>query len=231
MVRGRCGCLVGEEHRELGPGEVLLIPAGVPHNLGIGRAKAYREQYVLHAFTADRDHRSLFARLSTPYGRLAEPAGWNRRLGCATHLLGREPATGRTYARHLLQDLLVEQVMAGASLQALPPPLDHRIANLLRDLRLNCEASWTVSRMAARCGLSEGRLRELFRIEVGTGPKSYLQRLRLQKARALLLTQPSLTVAEVATRVGFGDARHFHAIYRETFGCTPKGEPGAGPEP
>ena len=53
-------------------------------------------------------------------------------------------------------------------------------------------------------------------------PKKYVQKVRLSYARSLLATEPSLTVEQVANRVGIPDAHYFHAIYRQAFGETPK---------
>jgi AraC-like DNA-binding protein len=59
--------------------------------------------------------------------------------------------------------------------------------------------------------------------------KAYLNRVRVQSARKLLL-ETDLPVSEVAASVGYGNISHFNRIFREVCGTTPSAlrEKGAG---
>jgi transcriptional regulator GlxA family with amidase domain len=118
--------------------------------------------------------------------------------------------------------LLIEQLLIGHELQELPMKTDQRIVRLQAGVRRRPSEPWTVTSMARFCNLSVSRFRELFVETTGASPKKYLQKVRMSLARSLLMTNPSLTVEQVADQVGIPDAHYFHAIYKEQFGETPK---------
>jgi len=124
--------------------------------------------------------------------------------------------------KQLVIDLMVDQILRGHTLQELATKTDQRITLLLGNLRMYPAKVCTVTEMARHCNLSVSRFRELFAETTGTSPKKYLQNLRLSLARSLLMTNPLLTVEQVADHVGISDAHYFHAIYKEHFGETPK---------
>jgi transcriptional regulator GlxA family with amidase domain len=57
---------------------------------------------------------------------------------------------------------------------------------------------------------------------MGVSPMQYLREVRLSRARALLQTDPTLTVQQVANRVGYNHAQKFHMAYRQAYGETPR---------
>lgn len=70
--------------------------------------------------------------------------------------------------------------------------------------------------------VSNRRLNALFHEAFGLSPYAYFIRLRIRKAKELLVRSTSLTVREVAERVGFRDASHFVATFRKTVGMPPE---------
>lgn len=78
----------------------------------------------------------------------------------------------------------------------------------------------TTGEMAQACLLSESYFRKLFLETMGESPKSYLDRLRLQKAAALLVTT-KLSVSEIAIRCCFEDPSTFYRRFVGTYGCSP----------
>ena len=77
--------------------------------------------------------------------------------------------------------------------------------------------------LAAAVRISPRQLHAAFSDHVGMPPAQYLRRLRLERARALLLeaAPDGGTVAAVAARVGFGHLGRFAAYYTERFGESP----------
>jgi transcriptional regulator GlxA family with amidase domain len=57
----------------------------------------------------------------------------------------------------------------------------------------------------------------------GTTFRSELMRLRLERARAMLLDERfrSVSVEEIARRCGFSDSRHFRRRFRQHFDASP----------
>ena len=74
---------------------------------------------------------------------------------------------------------------------------------------------------AARvAGLSGFHFLRVFQRQLGVTPHRYLTLERLRRAQALLRST-TLSVTEVALRVGFGDLSHFQHTIRAQVGVTP----------
>ena len=95
---------------------------------------------------------------------------------------------------------------------ALQPALEH--------IRMNLSGGLNIPRLAELCGMSEASFYRAFRACVRLSPKQYWLRLRLDKARQLL-TDDTLSVADVAFHLGFCDEAHFCKLFRRYTGFTP----------
>jgi transcriptional regulator GlxA family with amidase domain len=84
----------------------------------------------------------------------------------------------------------------------------------------NFHRKLTLTVMARAVQLSTSRLRHLFKAEVGLTPTQYLQRLRMEQAKALL-ESTYISVKEIAVRVGVGGGSHFVHDFKRAFGVTP----------
>lgn len=79
------------------------------------------------------------------------------------------------------------------------------------------------TRIAQIAGVSERQLDRLFLAQVGTGLSAYYLKLRLERARQLVL-QSSLSLTEIAVACGFNSASTFSKSYRAEFGEPPRNE-------
>lgn len=220
-VEGAVDFTAGGVTRRLGPGQVVMVLAGMPHGADLAADSARFETYGLHLHALDSHGQSWFHRLSTPFGEVRGVESWFDRLRLCTYLTQKHPASGRGYGRELVRDMLIEQILHGAGLRAAPQQMDYRIVRAVDAMRRNLDRDLRIERLAADSGISARRFRQLFREAVGVSPKQYLRRARLSHARSLLSTDPSLTVQEVAYQSGFNDPHNFHALYRRTYGETP----------
>jgi AraC-like DNA-binding protein len=73
------------------------------------------------------------------------------------------------------------------------------------------------SRVAGGIGISERHLSRAF-AAAGTSLPQFVLARRLERARALLLKCPQVTIAEVGARCGFGSAAYFSKAFRTHFG-------------
>lgn len=80
--------------------------------------------------------------------------------------------------------------------------------------------------IAAAAKVTIRALQYAFRRQLGTTPMAHLRRVRLERARLdLLAADPGeTTVAEIASRWGFGHLGRFAATYRAAYGRTPSEE-------
>jgi AraC family transcriptional regulator len=69
--------------------------------------------------------------------------------------------------------------------------------------------------------MSKFHFAKSFREAMGIAPHQYLVKLRIEKARKLL-TDPALSLSEVAKRVGYSDIGQFSAQFRKVAGASPK---------
>ena len=75
--------------------------------------------------------------------------------------------------------------------------------------------------IADAVGVNKDYLGRIFQQEVGLAPWEYLIRYRLLRAKDLL-RETDLTVAEVATRVGFDTPTYFSRMFHREVGCSPR---------
>ncbi len=76
--------------------------------------------------------------------------------------------------------------------------------------------------MAERLGIGERQLNARFRQSFGQTAYAYLIQLRLRKAKEWLPSRPDWSVRRVGEAVGFRDASHFVATFRQKEGLTPE---------
>ncbi|PTY04477.1 hypothetical protein DB346_03310 [Verrucomicrobia bacterium LW23] len=221
--------------RAVAPGEYVMLPEGRRHLLVIEDGCTRLEHISVHAHIADRWGRSLARRFADPFGRLAAPEATWRMLLDVTSLMADAPETGRALGEVALRALMTERIREasasapassdGASAKAgLLPDFagaDPRVAAAVDVMRRDLASpALSVEQLARDTGLSPVRFRRLFRQSLGTGPKEYLQRLRLQRAARLLL-RTAQPVRRVAQECGFASDHYFHLVFREAFHVTP----------
>lgn len=133
---------------------------------------------------------------------------------------------GRDLALAVARDLVIylkrpggqSQFSAALTGQMIGPPgmRDIRswlLANLDRPLR--------IPDMAARAGMSPRNFTRLFAAELGTTPASYLESLRCERAKALLLDS-DLPLKVVAFRCGFTSDQQLRKAFLRRFALTPR---------
>ncbi|MFS8611235.1 MAG: bifunctional transcriptional activator/DNA repair enzyme AdaA [Planifilum fulgidum] len=79
---------------------------------------------------------------------------------------------------------------------------------------------WTLQRLSERIGISSYYLQRLFKKETGISPKQYLNRIRVQQAKRLLMDEEQ-NVTEICYTVGFSDLSRFYQVFREATGSSP----------
>lgn len=96
-------------------------------------------------------------------------------------------------------------------------PRVRQVLRLLREAEVDADVS--LEQLAAKVGLSPGRLMHVFTESVGVPLRPWLAWLKLQRAAASLVT--GATVSEAAHAAGFSDAAHLSRTFRRMLGLTP----------
>ncbi|WP_308637445.1 response regulator transcription factor [Paenibacillus silvisoli] len=87
-------------------------------------------------------------------------------------------------------------------------------ANYMRDLSL--------TNVADHVGLHPNYVSSLFKKETGMNVLAYIQHLRVDKAKELLISRPNLPLSEVAMLTGFESQRHFFKVFKKHTQMTPR---------
>jgi AraC-like DNA-binding protein len=87
-------------------------------------------------------------------------------------------------------------------------------------LRRHFAKPLSVAELARTAGLSPSHFSALFRAATGGGVVEYTKRLRMARARELLITS-SRDIGDIAAAVGYTDAFYFSRQFRTVHGCSP----------
>ena len=151
-----------------------------------------------------------------------------RRLMTLVELLSEEARADRpgrdVVLAHLLEVLLIEAFRAKAGPTAAPGLLrglaDGRLAPALRRMHSEPNRHWTVGELAREAALSRSTFFDRFRREVGISPMEYLLGWRMALAKDLFRGE-SVSVGEVAQRVGYSSSSTFSVAFTRQVGASP----------
>ena len=82
------------------------------------------------------------------------------------------------------------------------------------------DSDFTVRELSEKLSISEVHLRRIFNSNVGTSPIKYINNLRLEKAKYMLLST-DYSVEKIAFLCGFSDPYYFSRIFRKEFSIPP----------
>ncbi len=82
------------------------------------------------------------------------------------------------------------------------------------------EEKLTVSSLAQKYHFSEKHFRYLFAKVIGISPKKYIEKVKMEYAYGLL-KNTSLTISEIAEKLGFSSVRHFVTYFKKNYQITP----------
>lgn len=95
-----------------------------------------------------------------------------------------------------------------------------KIRQIIDFVDANYNKSFDSTDIEARFSISYDHANRLFKKRTGLGIISYRNRLRIEKAKMLLLTS-ELSVEAIADEVGFSDVYYFSRFFKKTVGISP----------
>lgn len=220
VTRGRVVWVVDGIEHMLNPGDLIVVPPGVPH-----RAYSCTKRVTLgsiHVLATLPGGQDVFEILVPPRCRSVTA---NSRLGRYLRMALTEwdrddhdayltmPAWGRLVTLELLR----HDAAAGLLKQREMDPL---IAELLDELWRRIDRVTTLAELAAWSGFTPQHLNRIFHRVLGVTPLQHLTRLRMDRAAALM-KEGVLTVKAVAAAVGIDDPYYFSRVFSEFFGVSP----------
>ena len=122
----------------------------------------------------------------------------------------------------LSQDATVNLLRKTLSTEnSLSQPTSRLVKYALVYIHQNYAQPLTRKEMAEIVGGSENYLSQIFHQELGLSPWESLTRLRIQKAKELLIDNGD-TITKVAMQVGFNDSAYFSRVFRKMTGLSPQ---------
>ena len=93
-------------------------------------------------------------------------------------------------------------------------------ATLRSKINLTYNDDWDVDKMASEVNLSPSRFYKLYKDIFGISPKKYLQEIRIEHAKTLLM-QNKYMIKEIAEMTGYKNQYHFIRQFKDYTGTTP----------
>ena len=87
-------------------------------------------------------------------------------------------------------------------------------------MNANCAKDLTMADVANHVGYSHSHFSKVFKDEMGCGFRAYLNQIRVEKSKALLLAG-TLSIAEICDLCGFEDQSYHCKVFKKLVGVTP----------
>ncbi|MFW5829986.1 MAG: helix-turn-helix domain-containing protein [Planctomycetota bacterium] len=214
LIQGEAHCSDETGSWRLRPGDVFIRPARSPHRIVRPDPDRYLEWYLRLSESQLRAAREWGLIQHTLRCFHLPLSQWLDRILDWCHELD---AAGKAETRRRQWCFLLE-LLAQSQLQA-GGDVDLR-ARAERLLSQEPQRPRAISAVAAELGISQARLRRLMQDAHGMGPKAYQNRQRIQVACGLLMHR-SLSIVQVAERLGYPDAFTFSKQFRRVMGQSP----------
>ncbi|MEL7129537.1 MAG: helix-turn-helix transcriptional regulator [Pseudomonadota bacterium] len=190
------------------PGRALWIPSNVPHKVACRSAVSLRTLY----FTPESVPQSLEC-------KILEISDFLRALILEAVTFSADSRNASREKR--ISQLIIDEIadMPTAPFK-IPLPSDKRLLSICDEIKKTPSSKNTLEEWAVFAGMSKRTLTRSFRMETGMGLSAWCQQARLLEGLSLL--ESGRAVTDVAYDVGYNSPSAFSAIFRKTFGVSPK---------
>src|SRR5258705_4864663 len=132
----------------------------------------------------------------------------------------------RLYAESACEFLAHHMIHSYSTLSARPPrPVGglpaRRLKLILDYIEENLAKAIALRQLGELAGISTRHFERAFRQAIGVPPHAYVVRKRVARAQNLLLSEPGLTIDEIAVRAGFSSSSHLSSTFRSQTGYSP----------
>lgn len=98
--------------------------------------------------------------------------------------------------------------------------IERQVEQAARWLTLQHDKAISIDELAHMLGYHRTYLSKMFRKQMGESPMQFLLRIRMERARTLLMTT-RLTIEQIAASVGYEDALYFSKLYKKWYTRAP----------
>ncbi|MGN7471093.1 helix-turn-helix domain-containing protein [Brevibacillus sp. SAFN-007a] len=125
----------------------------------------------------------------------------------------------RLHAKALLHQFVYEWLQQRQE-QAEEPTPQSLVDKAIRLIEEQFSEKMTLHALASQVGCQERQLQRLFKAALAVGPMEYLLRVRVEKAKELLL-KLNVPLMHIAESVGFSDSYYFSRLFKKYVGISP----------
>lgn len=98
---------------------------------------------------------------------------------------------------------------------------NYAVKQIINYLNENYNEKISLEQIAHNMYLSPVYISKIFKEETGESPINYLIKIRLEKARDILLTSDGRSIKDIANEVGYDDVYHFSKLFKKYYGISP----------
>jgi AraC-like DNA-binding protein len=98
---------------------------------------------------------------------------------------------------------------------------NYAVNQIISYLNENYEHKISLEQIAHNMYLSPVYISKIFKEETGESPINYLIKIRLEKAKDILLNTESDSIKNIANQVGYDDVYHFSKLFKKYYGISP----------
>lgn len=148
--------------------------------------------------------------------------------GVATRLAleAQSGASSDPYVESACEFLAHHMIHSYSTLSAPPPRASgglpaRRLKLILEYIEENLAQPIALRQLGELAGTSIRHFERAFRQAIGVPPHAYILRKRVARSQNLLLSEPGLTIDEIAVRAGFSSSSHLSSTFRRQTGYSP----------
>ena len=98
---------------------------------------------------------------------------------------------------------------------------NYAVKRIINYLNENFEEKISLDQIAHNMYLSPVYISKIFKEETGDSPINYLIKIRLEKARDILMSGDGGSIKNIANSVGYDDVYHFSKLFKKYYGISP----------
>lgn len=221
-VRGGGWCELEGRRHTVRPGDLLVLPPGVPHALGAHAANPWTIHWAHAAGANLPDYLGeLGVSCRAPLVSLGEQLELARLFNEIVAALGRGFSfPDLLHASHTFAHLLALAIRLRHQQRRDASGAVEKVAQAIVYMSEHVDQTLRVSALAALANLSRAHFSVLFRQQTGCSPRGYLRLLRIHRA-CELLRGSTLSIKEIAFRLGYQDPFHFSRQFKAFQGLSP----------
>lgn len=207
--------------RRVHAGSVFIIFPGVWHRYAPDRETGWTESWIeMSGPVLERLRESKLLEPERAVYRLGAQPELTEAMDRCHHFAQNQPVG---YAAQLSTTALqvLALVLSLRDGTAGPPRYIEQVVQRARNLLVErCDQPLQIRKLARELGVGETHFRRAFKSHTGLSPKQYVMDLRLRHVRALLRSS-SLTITEIAEKMGYSSPYHLSAAFKKQTGQSP----------